>query len=531
MAQSIDTALLNFPDDVGHDAQVLRDCAAQVNALHRSLAVIEFDVSGNILTANKNFLALMGYEERDVIGEHHRVFVSAEEANTVAYREFWARLARGEFFSAEYKRYGKGEKEVWIQASYNPICDDDGKPYKVVKFATDITQQKLRDADYRGQIAAVHKSMAVIEFDLQGNILAANENFLEAMGYDEREVVGKHHSIFVAQDHANSLEYRDFWERLARGEYQASEFKRVGKGEKEVWIQASYNPIFGIDGAPYKVVKYATDITKQKFAVNRIAATAKQFTHAAVRLNESSKDLNRRAEVSGERTGEVMTTATQVNMSLQCVASGAEEMSASIQDIARSASNAARVATEAVTKARATDECIARLGQSSKEISQVVKVITSVSQQTNLLALNATIEAARAGDAGKGFAVVAGEVKELARETARATQDIANRIDAIQKDTRSAVDAIRDITDIIDQISDLQTTIAAAVEEQTATTSEIVREVNEAAIGTARIDDSVSELRTGAEHTIMATSSALETATTLGQLASDLGDLVSVFSH
>ena len=529
MAQALDTAPIHVSDFADYDEQFMRDRVAQVDAIHRSLAVIEFDIKGRVLSANENFLGVMGYREHEILGKHHRVFVAPDYAASAAYEEFWATLARGEYFSAEYKRFGKGGKEIWIQASYNPICDADGKPYKVVKFATDVTQEKMRTADFEGQVDAVHKSMAVIEFDLAGNILSANENFLAAVGYDLHEIKGRHHRMFVDEETARSAAYSDFWARLRSGEYQAAEYKRFGKGGREIWIQASYNPIFDLNGEPYKVVKYATDITRQKFAVYKIARTAEQLTEASVQLNANSHELSQRARVSGEQTSDVMATSTQVNMSLQCVASGAEQMSASIQDISRSASNAARVANEAVHKARDTDETITRLGQSSAEISEVVKVITSVSQQTNLLALNATIEAARAGEAGKGFAVVAGEVKELARETAR--QDISNKIDAIQKDTGSVVEAIREITHIIDQISDLQTTIAAAVEEQTATTSEIAREVNEAARGTAQIDASVSELRTGAAHTIERTSNALETANKLGELANELGALVGAFQR
>ncbi len=191
-------------------------------------------------------------------------------------------LNRGEYQAAEYKRIGKGGKEVWIQASYNPIMDLDGKPFKVVKYATDVTAQKLQNADYVGQIAAIGKSQAVIEFKMDGTVLNANENFLRALGYTLDEIKGRHHSMFVDEAYRQSYEYKEFWAALNRGEYQAAEYKRIGKGGKEVWIQASYNPIMDLNGKPFKVVKYATDTTPQKQALNAMLADAALLPKAAV---------------------------------------------------------------------------------------------------------------------------------------------------------------------------------------------------------------------------------------------------------
>jgi methyl-accepting chemotaxis protein len=242
----------------------LIDYAGQIAAIGKSQAVIEFEMDGTIITANENFLGGMGYTLDEVKGRHHGMFVEEAYRQSAEYREFWARLNRGEFLAAEYKRIGKGGKEVWIQASYNPILNGDSKPFKVVKFATDVTQQKIQNANYAGQIAAISKSQAVIEFAMDGTILTANENFLGAMGYGLDEVKGKHHSMFVDEAARQSAEYREFWARLNRGEYQSGEYKRVGRGGKEIWIQASYNPILDLNGKLFKVVKFAADITQQK---------------------------------------------------------------------------------------------------------------------------------------------------------------------------------------------------------------------------------------------------------------------------
>lgn len=237
---------------------------AQLEAISRSHAVIEFDLEGRILSANNQFLSAMGYTLDEIRGKHHQIFIDPAYARSSQYAEFWKSLARGEYQAGQFKRLAKNGQEVWIEASYNPIFGGRGKPTSVVKYATDITKQKLLDADYEGQITAISKSQAVIHFNMDGTIITANENFLNAMGYKIEEIRGKHHRMFADSAYAKSTQYKEFWEKLNRGEFVAGQFKRLGKDGKEVWIEASYNPILDMSGKPFKVVKYAVDITKQK---------------------------------------------------------------------------------------------------------------------------------------------------------------------------------------------------------------------------------------------------------------------------
>ena len=243
-----------FPSPFGSDAKAI------LNAMQRSQAIIEFDLQGTILTANENFCRALGYTLSEIVGQHHRLFVDPADAASPEYREFWARLGRGEFDSRQYKRIGKGGRELWIEASYNPVFRF-SKPYKVVKFATDITASKLKSAEDAGKIDAISRAQAVIEFTPIGDILTANDNFLSTLGYQPSEIQGKHHSMFCEPNYARSDDYRAFWEKLRSGQFVADEFKRIAKGGREIWIQASYNPIFGLDGSVVKVVKFATDVT------------------------------------------------------------------------------------------------------------------------------------------------------------------------------------------------------------------------------------------------------------------------------
>ncbi len=238
------------------------DDRGQLVALDRAQAVIAFGLDGTILMANDNFLATVGYRREEVVGQHHRLFVDPLEARGAEYARFWDRLRAGEFVRAEFRRLAKGGREVWLQASYNPILGADGRPMKVVKFATDVTADKQRAADHQGKIEAISRAQAIVEFDLEGIILDANPRFLDLMGYGIEELRGKPHRTFVAQAVAASPEYAALWAALRRGESKAAEFERVAKNGRPVWLQASYNPILDPAGKPMKVVKFATDITQ-----------------------------------------------------------------------------------------------------------------------------------------------------------------------------------------------------------------------------------------------------------------------------
>ncbi|MBL8212600.1 MAG: PAS domain-containing methyl-accepting chemotaxis protein [Bryobacterales bacterium] len=514
--------LLILATDITAAKRKNADYAGQIAAIGKSQAVIEFALDGTILDANENFLKTLGYRLEEIKGRHHSMFVEDGYRDSGAYRDFWAALGRGEYQAAEYKRIGKGGKEVWIQASYNPILDLNGKPFKVVKYATDVTAEKLKNANYAGQIEAIGKSQAVIEFDLDGKILDANDNFLQTLGYRLEEVKGRHHGMFVDEAYRHSSEYKEFWAALKRGEYQAAEYKRIGKGGKEVWIQASYNPIRDLNGHPYKVVKFATDVTRQARARIEMTRIVEVLASSSEELSSVSQQMGNAAQTTSTQAGVVSAAGEQVSRNLQVVSTSAEEMSASIREIAKGTNDAARMATTAVQMAQSTNETVSKLGQSSEEIGQVIKVITSIAQQTNLLALNATIEAARAGEAGKGFAVVANEVKELAKETAKATEEIGKKIAAIQSDTKSAVEAISQIDQIISNINSASSTIASAVEEQTATTNEIVRNVAEAAKGSSEIAQNITAVASAAQSTATAASETQRSAQGLSGLASDL---------
>lgn len=446
-----------------------------------------------------------------------------------------------------------------------------------------IGLQEIKDIDNAGKIAAINRAQAAIEFTPDGTILDANDNFLATVGYTKDEIVGRHHSMFVDEAYRVSAEYKDFWARLARGEYLPGEFRRIGKHGKEVYIQASYNPIFDPSGKVIKVVKFATDTTSQVHAREELknkvasiltvvnAAATGDLTHditvagedpvgqvgsslerffadlrksiasiaenatalagASEELSAVSSQMNSNAEETTTQATVVSAASEQVSQNVQTVTTGVDEMNAAIREIAKNASDAAKVSQQAVAVAQSTNLTISKLGESSAEIGKVVKVITSIAEQTNLLALNATIEAARAGEAGKGFAVVANEVKELAKETAKATEDISLKIETIQSDTQGAVEAIRQISEVINQINDISNTIASAVEEQTATANEMGRNVSEAAKGSGEIAQNITAVASAAQSTSQGANNCQQAAGELSRMAAELQQLVSQFKY
>ena len=440
--------VIKFATDI--TAQKIRSMedAGRIAAIGRAQAVIEFNLDGTIISANDIFLSAVGYSLAEIQGKHHGMFVAPGERDSSAYREFWASLNRGEFQSAEYKRFGKGGKEIWILASYNPILDDTGKPFKVVKFASDISEQKLKTADFEGQIAAIGKSQAVIEFAMDGTVLSANQNFLDALGYSLAEIKGKHHRLFVAPAESNSEDYRAFWASLNRGEFQSGEYRRVGKGGRQVWIQASYNPIRDLNGKPCKVVKYAADTTAQVIA----------------RMKSES-----------------------VRGMMESVAAGAEQLNVSVREISEAMLKSKDTASAAVDRVGVADQQAQRLSAAAGSMSSIVQLIGDITGQINLLALNATIESARAGEAGRGFAVVAAEVKSLANQAKQATDKIGQEIGNLNGISSDVVDALNSIKNAIQSVSEYVSNTAAAVEEQSTVTGEMSSSMRRAAAEAASI--------------------------------------------
>jgi len=815
-------------------------------AINKAQATMEFELDGTIITVSDEFSKMIGYTRAEIQGKHHSTLVDEATRQSSEYRELWAKLNRGEPHFQESRRKGKDGKDVWLSLNYLPVFDRSGKPFKVFEYIIDHTKLKQQLADYTGELSAISRAQAVAEFELNGTLITANDNILKTLGYTLDEVKGRNHSMFTDEATRQSAEYREFWAMLNRGEYLVAEYKCIGKGGKEVWLQGSYNPIFDLNGKPFKVVCYTTDVTERKLvtatvakyldqiskgdipakiaetysgdfnlmknsvntcidAVNALVADADMLSKAAVEgklgtradaskhggdfrkivegvnstldavigplkvaadyvdkiskgnipakitdsyngdfnviknnlnacidglgglqegtavaqrmavndyskavdgkyvgifadlaagingvqtrihrvvdcirkisqgnledleeykkigrrsendelvpslmalmtniqalvtdanmlskaavegklatradaskhqgdyrkvvegvnatldavigpLNEvaetvgklatgdltlqmtadyagdfkqlseavnrlatqvrgaiqhianntgslvssseeltaTSQQMSSNAEETSTQASVVSAASEQVSKNVQTVATGTEEMGASIREIAKNVNEAARVATSAVKMAESTNETVAKLGESSAEIGKVIKVITSIAQQTNLLALNATIEAARAGEAGKGFAVVANEVKELAKQTAKATEDISQKIDAIQTDTKGAVQAIGQISGIINQINDISGTIATAVEEQTATTNEMARNVSEAAKGSSEIAGNITGVAKAAQETTTGANDTQKAAKELSRMAADLQKLVSKFKY
>jgi len=476
-----------------------------LEAMGKSQAIIEFTLEGRILTANQNFCQAVGYSLNEIVGKHHSMFCDPATVSSPEYRDFWLRLGGGTFDSGTYKRIAKDGREVWIQASYNAVCRG-GKPYKVIKFASDITDAKERAVEDAGKLDAISRSQAVIEFTPGGDILTANTNFCETLGYALNEIVGKHHRIFCHKEYTATQEYISFWQRLGQGEFIANEFVRVAKSGKEIWIQAAYNPILDSSGKVKKVVKFATDVTERMSAIHAINTAMKamssgdltvslgqpfvpsmeelrvNFNASVTQLRQTLNQIGENAKAIAHGSREISENSASFSKRSEQQAASLEETAAALEQITttvRDSSDRAQEAGNLVARTKEGAEAsgsvvrsaVAAMGdieKSSGEITSIIGVIDEIAFQTNLLALNAGVEAARAGDAGKGFAVVAQEVRELAQRSAKAAKEIKALIGTSSLLVRNGVDLVgqtgRSLELIVQQVVDINSNVTAIVE-------------------------------------------------------------------
>jgi methyl-accepting chemotaxis protein len=462
----------------------LAEMEAKLAALDKSQAVIEFAMDGTVLAANERFFQFTGYAPEEVVGRHHSMFLAPGEKETPEYARFWERLRAGRFDAAQYRRIVKGGREVWIEASYNPILGPDGRPVKVIKYATDITERKAEQADLKGQVDAIRRSQAVISFDLDGTIVDANENFLKAVGYGLDEIRGRHHSMFVEPAERDGRDYAEFWAKLKAGGYHSGQFRRVGKGGREVWIEATYNPVLDAAGRPYKVVKFAADVTRQV-----------QLLQNLNRMIETNfGEIDQAILRSNREAGEATRAADETSTNVQMMASAAEELAASVDEISSSMAKSRAATDSAFDQARKAGDLTHRLSQAATAMGGIVGLIQTIAGQINLLALNATIESARAGEAGRGFAVVASEVKNLASQAARATEQIAREIDGVQSISGDVVGALGAISESMGVMRDHVMSTATAIEQQSAVTRDMSHNMQSAAHAVSTISHGIGEI-------------------------------------
>jgi methyl-accepting chemotaxis protein len=494
----------------------------QLISMNTHFAIISFKSDGTIINANQNFLNAMGYNINEIQGKHHKIFCDSVLASSQKYADFWNNLNKGIVQTSEFKRIKKNGESIFLQASYTPIKDSNGKVFEVIKFAQDITKKKLESLYYSGQVEAIGKSQAVIEFDMDGTIIKVNDNFLNALDYELNDVVGKKHSIFCEESYKNSNEYQKFWEKLNTGKHDSGEYLRIGKNGKKVWIQATYNPIMDIDNKPIRVIKYATDITGRKNMIFDIEKNVQKLTKSLDYLLNASESMSKSAQNTMNGSKEVSVSTIQINQAVSDVSEKIENMLSSITTIATSSEKGEKIAVEAQGQSKSTTAAIIKLNEESTKIGDTVNIITQIAFQTNILSLNAAVEAATAGEAGKGFAVVAAEVRNLANRSNDAAKAITDAITLIQSLVKNSLESINNIDKTIQEITTMSVSISNSIQNQqiisnelASTTLEVSQGVNEITRTMSGVSQSAQNSGEESQETLIATKELIKVSSEL----------------